>query len=748
MSATANEKKLRSQIENLFAQNKKKAYNYKQLAAQLDINSGEQKNTVIKLLKILEKEGLIEEIAPGKFTALFVPSFVEGRLEVTQRGQGFLIPADGSADIFISQEHLNTGLNGDTVKVNVFNRGRGADRISGEVVEIITRKKLDFVGVVQLSNNYAFLVPDDKKMNVDIYIPLSKLNKAQNGAKAIARITSWNPEDKNPFGEILEVLGKPGDHETEMHAIIAEFGFSIKFPEVVEKEAEKIPTVITKEEIAKRKDFRKTLTFTIDPEDAKDFDDAISFKKLKDGEYEIGVHIADVSHYVVPGTKLDDEALERATSVYLVDRTIPMLPEKLSNGVCSLRPNEEKLTFSAVFTMNDNGDILNHWLGKTVIYSDRRFAYEEAQERIETKEGDLASEIITLNEIAKKLKERRFKNGAVNFETEEVKFKLDENFKPIGIYKKVRKDAHKLIEEFMLLANRTVAEDVFNMGKGDKKKTFVYRVHEHPSDDKLKTFSNFANRFGYRIQTTSAKAIAQSFNDLLLQVEGKPEQNIIQQMAVRSMMKAYYTTKKTSHYGLAFDFYSHFTSPIRRYPDLMAHRLLETYLHKGKSGDESHYEEMCKQSSAMEIQAADAERASIRYKQVEYIKDFIGHEFTGIISGVTEWGMFVEITDYKCEGLVRIANLADDFYDFDENNMWIIGRRTHKKYQLGDQLQVVVKGADTIKRQVDLDIVGNAEIIKFQKSVQRKEKGTRRTNDREAKAKKKNNGGGGKKRRR
>jgi ribonuclease R len=585
-------------------------------------------------------------------------------------------------------------------------------------------------------------------MYADIFIPLNKLNKAKNGDKAIAVLTSWNSEDKNPFGEITQILGKPGEHETEMHAIIAEFGFATKFPPEVEKDAEKIPVTITKEEIAKRKDFRKTLTFTIDPEDAKDFDDAISFKKITDGEYEIGVHIADVSHYVVPGTKLDDEALNRATSVYLVDRTIPMLPEKLSNGVCSLRPNEEKLTFSAVFTMNDNGDILNHWLGKTVIYSDRRFAYEEAQERIESGEGDLAAEINILNGIAKKLKEKRFKNGAVNFETEEVKFKLDENFKPVGIYKKVRKDAHKLIEEFMLLANRTVAEDVFNMGKGDKKKTFVYRVHEHPSDEKLKVFSNFANRFGYRIQTTSAKAIAQSFNDLLLEVEGKPEQNIIQQMAVRSMMKAYYTTKKTSHYGLAFDFYTHFTSPIRRYPDLMAHRLLELYLHKGKSADEAIYEEMCKQSSAMEIQAADAERASIRYKQVEYIKDFIGHEFTGIISGVTEWGMFVEITDYKCEGLIRISNLADDFYDYDENNQWIIGRRTHKKYQLGDQVQVVVKGADTVKRQVDLDIAGNAEIVKYQKSVQRKEKGTRRTNDREARARKKNNGDGGKKRRR
>lgn len=740
MTKVANEKKLRKNIEQLFAVNRKKAYNYKQVAASLDITSGEAKESIIKLLKTLEKEGIIEEISPGKYTALFVSSFIEGRLQMTQRGAGFVIPNESTGDIYIGNEHLNTALNGDKVKVNVFSQ-RGGDRISGEIVEIIQRNKMEFVGIIQLSHNYAFLVPDDSRMYADIYIPLTKLNKAKNGDKAIAKITSWSVEDKNPFGEIIEVIGRPGEHETEMHAIIAEFGFSIKFPEAVEKEAEKIPTAITKEEIAKRKDFRKVLTFTIDPEDAKDFDDAISFQQLKDGVYEIGVHIADVSHYVTPGSKLDEEALNRATSVYLVDRTIPMLPEKLSNGVCSLRPNEEKLTFSAVFQMNDNGDILSHWLGKTVIYSDRRFAYEEAQERIESGEGDLANEIIILNNIAKKLKERRFKNGAVNFETEEVKFKLDENFKPVGIFKKVRKDAHKLIEEFMLLANRTVAEDVFKMAKGDNKKTFVYRVHEHPSDEKLKLFSNFAGRFGYRIQTSSAKAIAQSFNDLLTEVEGKPEQNIIQQMAVRSMMKAYYTTKKTSHYGLAFDFYTHFTSPIRRYPDLMAHRLLFSYLHKGKSADEAQYEEMCKQSSAMEIQAADAERASVRYKQVEYLKDFIGDEFTGIISGITEWGMYVEITEYKCEGMIRLANLADDFYEYDEVNQWIIGRRTHKKYQLGDQVQVIVKGADTIKRQVDLDLVGNAAVVRMQKALRRQEKtkGKSRRSDKKS---------GGKKRRR
>ncbi len=722
MTKESNDKQLRRSIENLFAQNRKKAYNYKQIAAHLDITSGAGRDKIIRLIKQLEKEGLIEEIATGKYTALFVPAFTEGRLQITQRGAGFVIPTEDKEDIYVGAENLNTALNGDIVKVNVFNRGRGADRISGEIVEIIKRNKTEFVGVLEVNANYALLDPDDPKMYAEIYIPLTKLNKAKTGDKAIARITQWNPEDNNPLGEIIEVLGKPGEHETEMHAIIAEFGFAIKFPEAVEHEAEKLSTEITSAEIAKREDFRKILTFTIDPEDAKDFDDAISFQQLKNGNYEIGVHIADVSHYVSPGTQLDDEALRRATSVYLVDRTIPMLPEKLSNGVCSLRPNEEKLTFSAIFEMNENGDVLKHRLGKTVIYSRRRFSYEEAQERLESGEGDLASELSILNTIAKKLKEKRFKNGAVNFETEEVKFKLDENFKPVGIYKKIRKDAHKLIEEFMLLANRTVAEDVHKMGKGDNLKTFVYRVHEHPSDEKLRLFSTFASRFGYRIQTTSAKAIAQSFNELLTEVEGKPEQNIIQQMAVRSMMKAYYSTKKTSHYGLAFDYYTHFTSPIRRYPDLMAHRLLFSYLHKGKSADANQYEEMCKQSSAMEIQAADAERASVRYKQVEYIKDFIGEEFTGIISGVTEWGMYIEITEYKCEGMVRLASLADDFYTFDENNQWIIGKRTHKKYQLGDQVQVVVKGADTVKRQVDLDFAGNAEVVRIQKAMRRQDK--------------------------
>ena len=706
MKREKNLKTVSKEIERFFAANSKKAFNYKQICAALNIESTEGKNYIIRTLKQMEKDGMIDEVMPGKYLALLTTHFITGKLEVTQRGAGFVIPDDGSEikdDIYIGSENLNTGLHGDIVKVNLFAK-RSGSRVEGEVIEVLKRKREEFVGVVELGHNYAFISPDDKRVQIDIFIPEGKINNAKNGEKVRARVVDWSNEHKNPIGEIIEILGKPGDHNTEMHAIIAEYGFANKFPNEVEKDADKISDIITKDEIAKRRDFRKITTFTIDPEDAKDFDDALSIEEVEDGIYEIGVHIADVSHYVTPNTVLDAEAFERATSVYLVDRTIPMLPEKLSNGVCSLRPHEEKLTFSAVFKITLEGEILDKWIGKTVIYSDRRFAYEEAQDRIESKVGDFANEINILNNIALILRKARFKNGAVNFETEEVKFKLDENYKPIGIYKKVRKDAHKLIEEFMLLANRTVAEFVHKM-KGEKQpKTFVYRVHEPPSEEKLKLFNLFAARFGLSIQTTSQKAISTSFNNLLNDVEGKPEQNIVQNMAVRSMMKAYYSTKKTSHYGLAFDFYTHFTSPIRRYPDLMAHRLLFSYLNNGKSANEVEYEEKCKHSSQMEIQAADAERASVKYKQVEYIKQFIGEQFNGLISGVTEWGIYVEITEYKCEGLVRLANLTDDFYDYDEFNQWIIGRRTRKIFQLGGEIKVIVKQADLQKRQIDLDV--------------------------------------------
>lgn len=699
----SNIEKVKRSVQRVFDGNVKKILNPKQVAAKLDIDSTQGRDEIILAMKLLVKEGVLEEVSPGKYISVFKHQFIEGRIELTQRGAGYVVPDEGGDDIMISSENLNTALDRDHVKVNLFAK-RAGDKPTGEVVEVLKRNRMEFVGVLQLSFNHAFLICDDKKMYTDIFIPLDKIGKAKNGDKVIAHITDWTLEHKNPFGEIIEVLGRPGYHETEMHAIIAEFGFSFKFTEEVEKEANKISEKIPKEEIASRRDFRKVTTFTIDPDDAKDFDDALSIQKLSDGTWEIGVHIADVSHYVKPGTLLDDEAFERGTSVYLVDRTIPMLPEKLSNGVCSLRPQEEKLTFSVVFKMDDNAELLDVWFGKTVIFSDRRFSYEEAQQCIESGVGDYAPEINTLNELAKKLRELRFRNGAVNFETEEVKFKLDENFKPIGIYKKVRKDAHKLIEEFMLLANKKVAEYGHN---GSKQRTFVYRVHDLPNEEKLKLFSTFASRFGYTIRMQSQKAISQSMNELLAKVEGKPEQNLLQQQAIRTMAKAFYTTKKTGHYGLAFDFYSHFTSPIRRYPDLLAHRLLFDYLNKGKSANADKYETMCKHSSEMETKAAEAERASVRYKQVEYIKDFIGEEFQGIISGVTEWGMYVEISQYKCEGMIRLSNLADDFYEYDQHNLCIVGRRTRKKYQLGDIIEVVVKDADVLKRQVSLDIVGN-----------------------------------------
>ena len=699
----SNIEKVKRSVQRVFDGNVKKILNPKQVAAKLDIDSTQGRDEIILAMKLLVKEGVLEEVSPGKYISVFKHQFIEGRIELTQRGAGYVVPDEGGDDIMISSENLNTALDRDHVKVNLFAK-RAGDKPTGEVVEVLKRNRMEFVGVLQLSFNHAFLICDDKKMYTDIFIPLDKIGKAKNGDKVIAHITDWTLEHKNPFGEIIEVLGRPGYHETEMHAIIAEFGFSFKFTEEVEKEANKISEKISKEEIASRRDFRKITTFTIDPDDAKDFDDALSIQKLSDGTWEIGVHIADVSHYVKPGTLLDDEAFERGTSVYLVDRTIPMLPEKLSNGVCSLRPQEEKLTFSVVFKMDDNAELLDVWFGKTVIFSDRRFSYEEAQQCIESGVGDYAPEINTLNELAKKLRELRFRNGAVNFETEEVKFKLDENFKPIGIYKKVRKDAHKLIEEFMLLANKKVAEYGHN---GSKQRTFVYRVHDLPNEEKLKLFSTFASRFGYTIRMQSQKAISQSMNELLAKVEGKPEQNLLQQQAIRTMAKAFYTTKKTGHYGLAFDFYSHFTSPIRRYPDLLAHRLLFDYLNKGKSANADKYETMCKHSSEMETKAAEAERASVRYKQVEYIKDFIGEEFQGIISGVTEWGMYVEISQYKCEGMIRLSNLADDFYEYDQHNLCIVGRRTRKKYQLGDIIEVVVKDADVLKRQVSLDIVGN-----------------------------------------
>jgi ribonuclease R len=545
-------------------------------------------------------------------------------------------------------------------------------------------------------------------MSVDIFIPLNALNGAKDGQKAMAKIEEWPKNAKNPTGSIIKILGYPGENNAEMNAILIEYGLPTEFPEDVEKDAENIDITISEEEIAKRRDFRKITTFTIDPHDAKDFDDALSYQKLPNGNYEIGVHIADVSHYVLTGTKLDDEALERATSVYLVDRVVPMLPEKLSNNVCSLRPHEEKLCFSAVFELDENADVMDEWFGRTVILSDHRFTYEDAQEVIETGEGPLATEILIMDKLAKKMRAVRFKNGAIGFEKVEVKFHLDEKGNPLGVYTKESKDSNKFIEDFMLLANRRVAEFIGKAKKDQKPKTFVYRVHDKPTADKLTTFAAFAGRFGYKMNLQSDNSVTKSLNDLMKDVHGKPEQNVIEQLAIRTMAKAIYTTQNIGHYGLGFEYYTHFTSPIRRYPDVMVHRLLQHYLDGGKSVSEQQYEEWCKHSTEMEILASRAERDSIKYKQVQFLQNRIGEVFDGIISGVTEWGMYVELNDNKCEGLIRLRDLDDDFYELDEKNFCIVGSRTKKRYQLGDSVRVQLKHTDLIKKQITFSMVKTA----------------------------------------
>jgi ribonuclease R len=686
-------------ILDIFIKNGKKEFNAKQVASVLGMRDEKGRILIDKALNKLVGIGKIKLIGPGRYKLISFDRFVEGVLDVNSRGSAYLIQEGDDNDVFIAPADLNRALHKDKVRVCLF-AARKDGRSAGEVVEILERARTEFVGVVERKAGFAFLVPDDRHMHVDLYIPNEKLNGVQNGYKAIARITDWPEDFNNPFGEIIQVLGKPGNNEVEMNAIIAEFGFPLKFPEQVEREAEKIPEIVPEAEIKNRKDFRNVLTFTIDPEDAKDFDDAISVQPMENGLCEIGVHIADVSHYVRPGTQLDEEAYNRGTSIYLVDRVVPMLPEKLSNGVCSLRPKEDKLCFSAVFVIDEKAHVHSEWFGKTVIHSNRRFAYEEVQEILENGKGEFSEELLLLNRIAHVFRKQRFKEGAISFETQEVKFKLDESGHPIGVYTKVRKDAHKLIEDFMLLANRKVAE---LMGK--HKRTCVYRVHEAPNIDKLSQFGLIAGRFGYRINVQSDKSIAKSLNSLLDEAEGKPEQNLLQQMAIRTMAKAYYSTKKTSHYGLAFDYYSHFTSPIRRYPDLMTHRELQSYLEHGANASATKLEANCKHSSDMEQKAAEAERASIRYKQVEYLNDSLGQVFPGIISGVTEWGIYVELEDNKCEGMIRLSSLQDDYYVYDEANMMVVGKKKKIRYQLGDKVKVKVLKTDLVKRTIDFQLV-------------------------------------------
>ena len=693
-------------ISDVLEKSNNEALNYKQVSAKLNITDAASRETILDVLKDQARKGVFLEPEKGKFKLKDLKTFLTGKIDMTADGSAFVIPDDEfEKDIFVSARKLHNALHGDRVKVYIFAKKSGGRKNEGEVVEIIARAKTDFIGVIRISDRYAFVNVDDRKMLQDIFVPLADINGAKNGQKVQVSIAEWPEGAKNPIGRIINILGEQGENNTEMNAILAQYGFPLSFPAEVETEANAIPEVVKEAELKGRRDFRDTITFTIDPADAKDFDDAISFKTLDNGNYEIGVHIADVSHYVTPNSHLDKEAYSRGTSVYLVDRVIPMLPERLSNGVCSLRPNEDKLCFAAVFELDDKANIITEWFGRTVIHSDRRFSYEEAQEVIENKAGDHAAEILKLNELAYILRERKFKNGAISFESTEVKFKLDEHGKPVGVYVKERKDAHKLIEDFMLLANKKVAEFIAKKGKGKEKYTFVYRSHDSPNLENLSSFALFAARFGYKINMKSDKEIAKSLNYLMEDVEGKKEQNVLTQLAIRSMAKAIYTTKKTSHYGLAFDHYTHFTSPIRRYPDVMVHRLLAAYLNNEKSANEEEYEIAASHSSAMEKRAADAERASIKYKQAEYLEENVGNIFAGLISGVTEWGMYVELIENKCEGMIRLRDITDDFYVLDEKNYCIVGQRKHKKYQLGDEVMVKVKKVDLSKRQIDFTLI-------------------------------------------
>ncbi|MFN8713045.1 MAG: ribonuclease R [Bacteroidota bacterium] len=701
-----------------------KAWNYKQLGAALGITDQDERQALVVLLDDFTKKGLAEEVERGKFRSKTSSRIVAGRIDMTQSGAAYLIPEDGGDDVFIAARFTNGSFHGDVVKAKVFNRKRGDGREEGEVIDIVTRARTEFVGTLHIEARVAFFVPDNRKLP-DFLIPKDKIGKATEGQKVIVKLTSWDDPSDLPHGEVTSVLGMPGDNNTEMNAIMVEYGLPWKFPADVEKIADRIPTEITEAEIARRQDFRKITTFTIDPVDAKDFDDALSVRKLENGHWEVGVHIADVSHYMKPGTIIDKEAVERATSVYLVDRVVPMLPEILSNFVCSLRPNEDKLTFSAVFELDENAKIHNEWFGRTIIHSVRRYAYEEVQEILEGKPGDYREELLLLDKLAKQLRDERMKNGSITFDREEVKFHLDADGNPTGVYFKVMKDSNQLIEDFMLLANRRVAEYVTLRRKAgdtaekskkivhDLRRPYVYRVHPAPDPQRVKEFSDFVGTFGYKLQTGNEQMISRSLNKLLADVKDKPEANMIETLAIRSMAKAIYTTDNVGHYGLGFKYYTHFTSPIRRYPDVLAHRLLQFYLDTdaGRKSEESlleqnELEHLCKHSSDREKVAAEAERASIKYKQVQFLQDKIGGLFDGIISGVTEFGFFVELSESKCEGMVHIRTLTDDRYFFEQERYCMRGLKTGKTFSLGDKVRIIVKTADLVKKQLDFELAG------------------------------------------
>ena len=714
-------KNLTRDIFKILNNDSSKYYNYKQIAGKLGITNTDGKTQILKKLAELKETKKIKEVDRGKYQIVIDKKYHIGTLDITSNGNGYFVSDDFEKDIFIPSNNLGKGLQNDTVKAYVYKRNR-SNKLEADIIEIIERDKTTFVGVLQMSKNFGFVLCDNQKMYVDIFISKARVNGAEHGDKVQVKITDWPENSKNPFGKIIQVLGKPGDHNTEIHSILLEYGLPYKFENEVEKDASSLSLEITKEEISKRRDMRQDLTFTIDPKDAKDFDDALSFTKLTNGNYEIGIHIADVSHYVQPNTIIDKEAYSRATSVYLVDRVVPMLPEILSNGACSLRPNEEKLTFSAVFEINEKAQIIKEWFGRTVTYSDKRFAYEEAQVIIETNSNFIPENIsitnesyhvsdaiveatLKLNELAKVLRKQRMKEGAISFDRVEVKFNLDENANPTGVFFKESKAANKLIEEFMLLANRKVAEFIGKEKNKPTNKTFIYRVHDEPDIEKLAALQNIVYNFGYKMNTLTRESTTESLNKLLNDVHGKPESNMIETLAIRTMSKAVYTTNNIGHYGLAFDYYSHFTSPIRRYPDVMTHRLLQHYLEGGKSPNQDDYEAKCKHSSKQEELASKAERQSIKYMQVKYMQDHKDEEFSGVISGVTEWGIYVEITSNKCEGMVRIRDIKNDYYIFDEKQFAIIGQSTKHIYQLGDLVNVKVKHTDLERKHLDFTLI-------------------------------------------